>query len=477
MTALERIPRDWLPVLLLSVVCGAGCQGPVYRAETVLLSSGRINRAIFQPRNETPAEVRESGDWRRVTASAERPPKRWATAIADLPDKPADDQHPYLVAVGTFSDADKVPMHFIAKAPDGVPDGRLTCEVSRTDYLFVVELHWLETLTDSVSLPDIPNACAELADFGGEVLTRLLEREVGADYDVTSVREWARSDGRTWITSIALALYEAGLRKQMHDDARLEQRMGAVCAQAGLRLTDDSGQPLDEKRRSQAIEDFLRRWMKDHCHPRGAGDPDKIDALVNALLEKRPSADDERAAALESRIKREVEEIAIEICGSKEALATRLWQLKTRIAGLYAPRLFNSQRRFHYSLKVPGRILSTNGERVSAGEVEWSFEDVDAFPLGYRMECRTLVADVDMQKRILGGRPLLTLESQREFIRLVTTDTELLSAVRACRQSNDLTPLERYRDSHDADSAEGKNFAALWALLNGGVEKTEETAR
>jgi hypothetical protein len=91
------------------------------------------------------------------------------------------------------------------------------------------------------------------------------------------------------------------------------------------------------------------------------------------------------------------------------------------------------------------------------------------------MECRALVAEVDMQKRILGARPLLTLESQREFVRLVTADDDLLSALRACRESKDLAPLERYRDTHDADSAEGKNFAALWSLLKGEAAITEGT--
>lgn len=469
--------RSHLAICLIAIAPLTGCGTETYRAETVLHADGRITRAIFQPREQTPDDVRDSEGWTWITASIERPAKRWQTAITQLPDAPEDDKHPYFAASGNFPDFEKLPRHFVAQAPEGLADGRLETEVVRIDYLFVIEQRWLETLTDSISLPDVPQATAELADFCGEVLARQLERELGNDYDVDSVRAWARDEGRKWITALALSLYEVGVQHEIHDDAKFQRRLAAVCVPFGLRLTNDAGEFLEQEDRAPVIEEFLRQWMESHCkHRTGTADLSKFDRLIHAFLEKRPPGEEEQAQEFESRLNREREEIAIDLCGGKEALESRMWNLKTRICGLYALRLFQSPRRFHYSLKVPGRILSTNGERVSAGEVEWSFEDIDAFPLGYRMECRALVADVDMQKRLLGARPLITLEAQREFVRLASANVDLLSALRACRESNDLAPLERYRDVLEADSEERKSYVALWSMLKPDEAKSDAPA-
>ena len=462
---------------MIAALCAIGCQEQTYRSETVLNADGSVARAIYQPRDETPDDVRESSTWSRVTASAERPAERWTLPIAELPDEPDDDKHPYFVAVGTFSGPEKLPAHFLVKAPEGINDGQLKNEVSRNDFLFVIEHHWLETLTDSIALPDVPVAAAEIAEFSGEVLARLLERELGAEYDVDPVREWARKEGRQWITAVALTYYEAGLQHELHDDARIQRRLAAASLPFGLEFIDKSGQMLDAAGCEKEVYNFLRRWLEKYCrHRSGAPDRKKLDELVDALH----AADrDENAEKRESgrRLKDEMDKIAIELCGGEEAFQKRVWGLSARLTGLYAFRILNPPRRFHYSLKVPGRILSTNGNRVGQNGIEWSFQDVDAFPLGYRMECRTLVADLETQKRLLKTRPLNTLDSQREFIRLASADPDLTTALRACRKTGDLAPLERYRDAHDEESLARKQYHALWSLLKPEERNAAETAQ
>src|SRR5438874_2000432 len=84
-----------------------------------------------------------------------------------------------------------------------VADGRLTVDYSRTDYVFVTEHRWRETLTDTVTLRDMHQACGELTDLAIDVGREILQEALGPDYDVADLVKWFQSEGRNWFRESA----------------------------------------------------------------------------------------------------------------------------------------------------------------------------------------------------------------------------------------------------------------------------------
>ncbi|MFN0056305.1 MAG: hypothetical protein ACKV0T_29515 [Planctomycetales bacterium] len=460
---LRIVPIVWL-------VCGLpGCGQHVYRAETQWHADGKVTRAVFQPRDETPQEAQHPALWRRMTASKERPPERWPRAIADLPDFPADSEHPYFVADGEFESAANLPATFFAKPPAGIPPGKLVVATERLDFVFVTEHRWNETLTDSVSLPDLKRACEELSELAVELATTVLKEDLEEACDISSLADWGRSDGKAWLTAAALEFYASGARRELNDADRMSRRFADLCLPFGLVLTDPGGNPLALEEWTQAVRDFLRQLLQKHVRrPDGRPLPaEELDRILSALNDDGNATSPDQAAAQQQRFEKLFKKFCDERFGGTKEFEQHVWGLVTRIVGLYYARLLAPPRRMHYTLSAPGRILSTNGELLSDRAVEWSFRDLDAFPLGYRMECRSLTVDKDRQKQLLGRQPLDTFPKQTQFARLVASDGDLQRALRACHEAEQLTPLWEYRKGlwNSGTPESWQRLQRLWKLL------------
>src|SRR5262249_26280925 len=137
--------RTWSAAALLLAFLPAGCKTVVYRSETVLQPDGKVRRAIYQPADETPDEVRDPEKWRPTTHAPDPQTldnNGWPASLTELPPHPEDNKHRYFVAWQDFASPKAIPDHVAFRSNNEhtpLPPGKLVRDYGRTDYVFVVE--------------------------------------------------------------------------------------------------------------------------------------------------------------------------------------------------------------------------------------------------------------------------------------------------------------------------------------------------
>ena len=446
--------RSWLlPWLAACALLASGCGQKLYRAETTLEADGRASRAIYQPADDTPAEARRADVWTQVTYAAEIRPNQWSGGIRELPVAAADKEHPYLAAWGEFATPAKLPQHYVKPAPRGLPDGKLAIDYRREDYVFVVEHRWKETLTDVVTLDGMHKGRQQFLELVIPLARKCLEAGLGPAYDVDGVSDWLRDTGSPWFIDASDVFFEAGVRGELSPNEKWKSSLADVCERYGLQLRDERGQLLDQDRARATVAAYAAKMLRDHLRRRdGAPVPDEA---INDLLEWLNLADrsndkNPRLARLDGLAK----QVITEKYGNTQAFEELITPLGVRMLGLYRVEILGPPRRFHYTLNTPGPIVETNGLLVSNRQVRWTFEAVQAYPFGYPMECRSLVALSEVQKKLLGNQPLATREEMLNFVALVDGDFALRETLRSCVKRGTLDPLYRLRDKLAAEAGD-----------------------
>jgi hypothetical protein len=444
----RRPCRSKAGILFLLSLFSLGCPR-VYRSETIWHADGTVNRAIYQEWEATPEPVRRSQVWQRTTAA----PKGWSGPISRLPVKNSGEAGPYFAAWGRFQSPQDIPMHFIRKAPEGarVPDSELVRDCSRIDYVFVREYRWRETLSDIVTLEEMRQAREQLADLLIAVGRDSLNQAFGQDYDATDLVNWCRTEGKSWLAEISdYAYLHAALQKGPSGLRAVADGMAEVCARHGLTLKA-RGKFLDDKDLVPVLRDFVIEKIARHVRRRKDGRPvDKKTA--EAFLDELNSASEQ---AMDRVIGRNF--------GGKEKFEEHTIGLLVRIVGLHASALLWGEE-FDYVLTVPGEVVETNGQILSGNKVRWQFEEWEAYPLGYIMECRSLLPDLEAQKDLLQNQPLADRETMLQFVALIADREPLREVLHECRKRKSMMPLYDYYE-HTAPAKDEKEVQAVSRLL------------
>jgi hypothetical protein len=214
----------------------------VYRSETVWHADGSVDRAIYQDWNATPDSMRGSKAWQQTT-SAPDPQKLdrqgWSGPISTLPVRPGSDGGSYFAAWGRFPSPRDIPVHFVHKAPEnsGVADAELVRDCHSTDYVFVREFRWRETLTDVVKFEEMRSAREQLADLLIDFGRDSFDEAYGRDYDINGLVSWLRTEGKTWLAELTdYAYLHAAARKGRAAFSENVHGMAEICARHGLAL-------------------------------------------------------------------------------------------------------------------------------------------------------------------------------------------------------------------------------------------------
>ena len=436
--------------IALAVCCFAGiagCGREVFRAETKLDANGRVTRAIFQPKGETPESVRKPGVWSGgMTYSVERPAEPWGSPISSLPVLP-EGQQPYFAAWGTFDSVAKLPEHYLMKAGEGLPDGKLIREYTTKDFGFVTEHVWRETLTDIVTIDDMHQARDELARLLIDTGDEILKETFGNEYDFTELAHWFDTEGRTWVAEILDVFFHSAGRTKGEKAWLKEFTSPAlrICRRHGLDLPDLSEDLKDADLLQQTIMPFARDVVRRTVKRRDgrAVSDNVIEQIVATILSacSASRSDDDLKAKLPPALQAANSKVIVRRFGSDEKFQERVQPIAHRIFGLYRIRVLGPPRPFHYTLEVPGVITKSNGVLVSEQVVEWTFSALDAYPQGYTMECRFLLPDTDRQKKLLRGTPLTDRDSLVKYAALVTHDQALRDTIRESITGESLAPL------------------------------------
>jgi hypothetical protein len=451
----------------LAGVLSAGCQS-TYQSETVLHDDGSVERAVYQPLKETPEAAQQPGVWKQVTFAPDPQgleKQGFVGSITALPLREADKDLPYFAAWGKFAAAKDLPEHVLFKAPEksGLQDSRLTREYARTDYGFVVEHRWRETLTDAVRQDDMRRARDELGDLVINLLADTFDEAVGADYDARDLVKWARTDGKAWFAEMTDFLFlHCATHKGPGATAALALGLADVCERYGLKLTDKNGKFLDKDAAGKALEEFALDLVCKHVVSKKDRKP--VDRQVAAAWLKELKDNDNSKPVV---FRPAMDRVIADKYGGKDALDQRLGVLLARTFGIHWGSFLFDNVHFDYTLTAPGEVVETNGQLLAGNKVRWQFSAQNAYPLGYDMTCRCLVPQADAQKMLLKGQPLDGKEAMLRFTELVAGHEELRAALVACREKQAVRPLYEHRDKalKAGDGEEVKRVNRLLPLL------------
>jgi hypothetical protein len=439
-----------LGAVLLAVVglAVSGCDE--YRIETVLYSDGSVDRAIYQPAEDTPKDARKSDRWKQVTfapAPDKAAKEGWSGLIRDLPLKAPDRDRPYLAAWARFPSPDRIPDHVEFKAPEGskVPSGKLVRRYQRNDYVFVVEHRWREALTDVVTLADLRQAREELADLLLQVGEDSFQEAVGPNYDSRELFKWLRSEGKAMFAEITEARFiQYAARKGQGGDDAFKDELAAILARHGLALKAQ-GQWLDDKGTEEALEKFCVAQLVRGVRDRKSGaavDPATAATWLREMV-KRNDKESEK-----NRFEKAAAKVIDRKYQGQAALQRRLQALQVRVLGLYRGSLIlpaPQSHAFHYTLMMPGKVVECNGQILTDNRARWQFGAEDAYPLGYEMSCSSLEAQPQNQRELLKGQPLADREGMLDYVKAVAGNDKLLAALEECRKQKSMAPLYELR--------------------------------
>lgn len=441
------------------VVVSAGCSVEHFRAETVLKSDGRVERAIWQ----SSLSEEQQKLWPEVKVG--EPGKRldwdWGDVLprgGEAKPKAPNAKDGYVFARGEFAAAEQIPEHYRKQEGDDGPATTLRRKVERDDLIFLTEHRWEETLNDIVKLEDIPAARRELIDLLVPVAVETLREVLNADHDVSAAETLLRDEGARWLEELVALYLDLSLRsstrwmvdKELKREA--ESRLEAINRRHGLKSLE-----------SDAIRQFgiakIRQVIK-----RRDGKPldDRLpDEILRWLLNEAEEKDDP-----ENRFKQTVQSVIQIKHGSKEAFEKQFSLSLVRMVGLFHP--LQTKQHFDDRLTMPGFVVETNGELLSENHVRWRFEASQAFPFGYAMRCRSLEPN-EVNQRIVFGKVLLKSHDQCEkFSRLLKAKPEWRETLQKCVSEKSKQPLLDLRremlDKNDVD--EQFKMKALAELLN-----------
>jgi len=432
----SQIGRHAWSLLGILLLCAlAGCASDTYRYETVLHSEGFVDRAIYQP------DLKDQSAWNFVTGAAKISHDEWDSSIFELPAAVQDDDHPYLAAWGTFRSVEAIPDHFEIKSPDESRSSTLSRRYAQTDYGFVVEHRWSETLTDIVDHDDMHQAVSELMELLISLGEEIFEEALGDEYDTSEFIAWLKTEGTPWMVELFDLYWDVSTRDLDSDqfEEELMRVVAANCSRHGLNLVDENGRPAGPETEKLAVN-FLEAKLRGLVRNANgeAMDSEKTRVMLAGLGLR--SAGDKKIEARAQELKQIARRVVEERFGSMQAFEAVWSSLLARIVGLYG--LGGSMKEFRFSLEVPGMIVESNGVQQSDNAVEWQFDGRAAFPHGYAMNCRSLEATDEALDELLPNNLLVTRKALLAYVKLAQADEELKDLLIVCRDAMSLAPFD-----------------------------------
>mgnify|MGYP003390258622 CR=1 FL=1 len=442
----------------LGMVFAAGCTTEHFRAETVLLPDGSVDRVIWQSLDK---EQHEPWDEVRDGIQDERLASELWTLVDHAPKGPDGKPAPKsggVTARGHFQSVEQIPQHYRKDAPPGLPASILKRKVEREDFVFVNEHRWEETLTDCVKLDDIPAARRALVEMLVPAIMEPLREELGTEYDISSAELWLRGEAAAWFDELSALLLELGITKSLDFDAdkpakeRAEKRLSVINARHGLANTENE---TGEEFARHKVRKLIRRHD-------GKELDDELVATIVRFVAQQPEAE----GRPENRFGRRAQQWIEATYGSEDFLKEQCFEQLARIVGLHQLPL-QSPQAFDYRLTVPGFVVETTGELTSDNQVRWQFHATEAFPFGYAMRCRSVQPNEANQRAVFNDVVINNRDACERLMRLLQARPEWRKTLTTCVTEKSQQPLLELRKwvRRRNDIKERLQFEDLESLL------------
>ena len=427
----------------------------VVASDSVLFSDGSIERSVIQPMHLTRESARTSPAWERLSGATNSNGKFTAKGRFDSVDAmPAYFEH-------HMEDVDRLENTQRKRAPS-----TLERRYERNDHVFVVEHRWVEHLTYGYGLNDLVTAADDLLEWYSQLLVDALEAQLRPEYEATPYLHMFRS---VWAPVIKeLIEFDVGISIREGRSPESE-----TFAQAWKMKRLQVQKRLKQELPSVDVPEFFQEdptlsWVLLLLRTSLVSAKYGTTFLFSRLVESSPDLAIRRKdgtplgkitldaiwrADAESALKR----LGDEKYGGEKGFERRQDYAMRRILGPYwCGFVFCKSYDFLFSMTMPGYIVDSNGERKAANQVAWNFDWQRLYPLGLRMQARSLEPDLETQRALTGWQPFETVEEMQEFVDLAAGDPWFGKWLAQSREAGWLLPeasfllAEHYRMKNSA---------------------------
>lgn len=426
-----------------------GCRSDDYRTQTILLPDGSVERTIFQPLEDIPAPAQKPELWKSKEV------------VKHL-------SRDYIKANGKFPSVKDIPDTLVLRRNLSnkaltalLSPARLDRQYTKSDFVFVTEHRWGESLTDTVTIASLRQGREELLVLGLDLGEAVFQEVLGKEYDASELLKWLRSDGKAWVTELTDYAFMHYLAPRSARDPKslkevppdVLQGLADICDRYGLHLRDKGEFIMDEAKLYKVAEDFAFK-LGQKIRRRDTNKPVDRETLLAWLdeLQKESKKKDDKAPP--GRFEAAALKVVKEKYGFKEVLEAKAGASLLKVAGVH---LLAGARKFDVTLTLPGPVVETNGEVLAGNQVRWHFLGESAWPFGYAMTCRALEPQSELQRDLLKGEPLARPEAMLDFVKVMALETPsrdakvktdlptLADILKQCRTQKSLTPLHDHR--------------------------------
>lgn len=435
--------RRSIALPLLAVALCVGCDPPQdYRAETELRADGTVARTVQQQNLEG-----TEGEWDGVRSAEVTDADDWMEPLAEV-----EGGGPTTIAWGEFSDALAVPHELPTAVGRSLP---LTRDPATTDYGVLKVFEWSETVQPGVELVRLNDARLEFvellaAEFGAHVAESL---PPGADVEPLIAESTALGDALTVDLFRLTARLAEQVSGQNADDLDVDTfwneagpQYAALFAEYGFDLFDEDGELVSSEATSAQLERIAGDLIRSQVT---LADGSPVSADWWRAVSKTGQAAQDGDPAAKAEIERLNDAVAVKLYGSVSGRQARFEPAYKKLwEGLIAYAI--NRRAFAYRQTMPGVLLETNGDVLSAGtgssaEALFRFHSLETFPDGREMFARSALIDEGFQQKLLGGVPVRTREEIETFLTLVA-DPDAAAVWAECLEQKSVEPLRRRTD-------------------------------
>lgn len=461
----QKSIRFAIPAMIVAFSVLSGCQSKEYRSETELFSNGHIIRSIVQPEIPTDPSARDVRTWVQEWSTD----PEWDGRINNSPQLDDSEEGSMVDAArGRFSSVDDIPVHYkFVRVENGSEfQSRLKRRCQAVSHGFVTEHNWEETLTDVVTLTGMREARAEITTIGTDVVIETLQKSHFRRFEWLPFRKWLNTTGRKWLYEVTDLYFEVSCCEQdRHEE--LARRFRQICMGYGLKLKGDYGFDDFQHSATEFAIDLLQELVK----TKTGESITRTECLSLLAWLGLRSEDDPDVVAAVTHLEKTAAKVIVDRYGNEEKFKSVVNELIIRIMGVYWPWAPNN---FRYEMKVPGKIIKSNGELLDMSTVQWQFNAHKAYPNGYKMLVKSIAVSSPTFLKLAGRDALATRESMKLYLDLVAElpdvevngkTTSIDKVFHIVEKEKSLSALWAYRDALKSIEEERVAQASMARLI------------
>ncbi len=446
----------WKKLVLFSCFCIAALSGGcspmvICQVETVVFpdySCERVTRIEAWPSPRFPQQRPRLADYFQF------PPAEYYDTYSVQQDK--------VLFAGDFESYEKIPVDMIRTTPGTTSVAGNLMSFRVMDMVLFVLADFDETLTDIVkSQEDGEAALFELLRLTVPEVMSVLNAKYGQKYDLSRLESYLYNDLPAKLRRVYAAAWAIHSAKRSGvtspgEDFEYYLFLQAEAKREGLELAE-YGSPDMQQENIRRLKEYGIQLAQRLCPPRQGGQAPDKEMLAGISMDELLASIQSAITARHGSVNNFINKIA--------ALVPRAFG--TYVTGTVMPIYMLPETRYQYRLRVPGKVIQTNGVQEMNGDMVWNFADRDLAFTGQSMWARTIfVREPAVYALGLRGFPDSLADVDKMFGLSLTPQGApregLLQVLRQAVADRSLRPVEALAASGNADAAAARSMLELF---------------